>query len=179
MKTRTRFTVIRTLLLMSVLTVAIYSGGARADVTDMNPGNLTAGGGIGFLGATPSGTAFALNGYLDYFFARYLSVGPLAQVSFTGNMSLFALSPQVKYWIDIPETGNRARVVLQGGFGFVHANRYESDASWIIPLGVGVDYALSPGIDLTGTFMLNFADLDTGHGKGAHTMPGLFFGVRF
>ena len=179
MKKIKRLRLVGALLLSSALVFWTLPPSTHADVTDTNPGNLTGGGGLGFLGATPSGTAFALKGYLDYFFARYLSIGPMTQISFTGDMTLFGLSAQAKYWMDIPETGNRAKLVFQGGLGFVHADRLNSDSSWLIPLGVGIDYALSPGIALTGTFILNFADLDTGHGKDAHTMPGLYFGVRF
>ena len=38
------------------------------------------------------------------------------------------------------------------------------DTSWVIPLGVGVDHAVSDRVNLTTTFWLNFTDLDTRSG---------------
>ncbi|MES4786391.1 MAG: hypothetical protein C4294_11855 [Nitrospiraceae bacterium] len=69
--------------------------------------------------------------------------------------------------------------MLQAGIGFVHADRLDSDTSWLIPIGFGLDYAVAQRMALTADFLVNFADLDTGHGKDAHVMPGLYFGVRF
>jgi len=49
----------------------------------------------------------------------------------------------------------------------------------LIPLGIGVDYALNRTVTLTGTFLLNFADLDIGPGTDTNVMPCLTFGIRF
>lgn len=167
-------------LSLALMAVVLGSPAASiAQVTETSPGRITGGGGIGFMGATPDGTAFALNGYVDQFFARYFSVGPLAQFALTGNMTLFGLSGQAKYWFDIPESGNRAKLVIQAGLGFVHADRLNSDTSFLIPLGVGLDYAVNPSLAMTANFILNFMDLDTGNGKDAHLVPALMFGVRF
>ena len=65
------------------------------------------------------------------------------------------------------------------GLGFVHNSFRRGDTSWLIPLGVGADYALTDRLNLTGTFLLNVSDLDTGRGSGANAMPGLTVGVRF
>jgi hypothetical protein len=46
-------------------------------------------------------------------------------------------------------------------------------------MGVGVDYMLTSKISFMTTFLLNFTDLNTGGGTGAHVMPGLTFGLRF
>ena len=126
---------------------------ASAQVTQTTADHMTGGGGFGVLGATPDGTAVALHGYLDYFFAPALSVGPFAQVGMTGAMTLFGLSGQLKYWIDLPETGNRGKVVLQGGFGFAQATHRGSDASWLIPLGATLDWALAHQQASTATFL--------------------------
>jgi hypothetical protein len=167
---------------ITLVTVLMLTGTGTAWSQSINnpvPGQWSAGGGIGFLGATPSGTAFALNGNADYFLHRYFSVGPLMQIAFTGSLTQFGLSGQAKYWFDIPDTANRVKLVVQGGLGFIHADRLDSDTSWLIPLGVGIDYAMTQKLALTATFLLNFTDLDTGHGKDAHVMPGLTCGVRF
>ncbi|WP_447980449.1 hypothetical protein [Candidatus Nitrospira bockiana] len=167
-------------ILLAVLLIAALPGtGWSQGITNPTPGQWSAGGGIGFLGATPSGTAFALNAHADNFLNRYFSIGPLVQVALTGSLTQFGLSGQGKYWIDIPDTGNRMKLVLQAGIGFLHADRLDSDTSWLIPLGAGLDYAITDSLALTANFLLNFTDIDTGHGKDAHVMPGLTFGVRF
>ena len=50
------------------------------------------------------------------------------------------------YWWDIPGSDHLARLVFQGGFGFVRAGIKDMDAgiantygSFLIPLGVGID----------------------------------------
>jgi hypothetical protein len=134
---------------------------------------------VGFLSNTPDGTAFAFNLHADRFLQRNVSLGPLLQLGFTGDLIQVGFSGQGKYWIDLPQTDNRAKVVLQAGIGFVHADYFRNDTSFLIPLGIGVDYSLNRTISLTGTFLLNFTDLDTGPGSHTNVMPGLTFGVRF
>ena len=120
-----------------------------------------------------------MNSNADGFLTRNVSLGPLLQLAFTGDMTQVGFSGQAKYWIAIPDTGNRAKLVLQAGLGFVHADFLRSDTSWLIPLGVGLDYAVHRSLSLTTTFLLNFTDLDTGPGTHTNVMPGLTFGVRF
>jgi uncharacterized protein with beta-barrel porin domain len=146
---------------------------------ELRPGGWTFGAGLGFLSDTPDGTAFALNGYADYVFAPPLSIGPLLQLGFTGDSSQVGLSGQVKFWIGFPNTAPPLKLAVQGGLGFVHNSFREEDTSWLIPLGLTADYALSRVLSLTGTFLLNFTDLDTGRRSHADVMPGLTFGVRF
>ncbi len=150
-----------------------------AQAADPKTGTLSAGGAIGFLANTPDDAAFAFNVNADYFLNRNVSVGPLFQLAATGDLFQVGFSGQGKFWIDLPGTENRAKLTLQAGLGFVHSDLFESDTSWLIPLGVGVDYMLTPKISFTTTFLLNFTDLDTGRGTDAHVMPGLTFGVRF
>jgi hypothetical protein len=150
-----------------------------APALDDKPGSLSVGGGLGFLSGTPDDTAFALNAYLDAFVAPAFSLGPLLQLGLTGDMTQIGLSGQAKYWIPIPNTSNRLKLAVQGGLGFVHAAFRDDDTSFLIPLGVTADYALTPKLSVTGTFLLNLTDLDTGRGTDAHAMPGLTFGVRF
>ncbi len=163
-----------------VVVVAIgLLGLDTAQAADLKTGTLSGGGAIGFLANTPDGTAFAFNANADYFVHQNVSFGPLFQLAATGDLFQFGLSGQGKLWIDLPGTEHKARLVLQGGFGFLHSDFIEADTSWLIPLGVGLDYAISPKINVTATFLLNFTDVDTGGGTGAHVMPGLTFGVRF
>ena len=134
---------------------------------------------MGFLSNTPDDTAFALNLHFDHHLNREVSVGPLLQLGFTGDMTLTGLSGQAKYWLNVPGTEDRGKLVLQAGLGFVHADFLRSDTSWLLPLGVGFEYALDQRLAVTATFLINFTDLDTGRGTDTNVMPGLTFGVRF
>lgn len=159
--------------LVSVATVGVSAA------AEPQAGTWSGGAAIGFLGNTPDDTAFATNLHADYFLTRQISVGPLAQFAVTGDLFQLGVSGQVKYWLNLPGLDNRWKVNVQGGLGFLYADLHSSDASWLIPIGVGVDYALNERLSLTSTFLLNFTDVDTGGGTGATVMPGLTFGVRF
>jgi len=156
-----------------------YGGREVAEGADAKPGAWMGGAGFGFLADTPNGTAFALNLNAETFVAPNFSVGPLLQLGFTSDSSQVGLSGQAKFWVDIPKTEKRLRVTPQVGLGFVHNSVQDGDTSWLIPLGVGADYALTNKLNVTTTFLLNFTNLHTGRSVGANVMPGLTFGVRF
>jgi hypothetical protein len=171
------------------------SGLAHAQVRDPKPGQWSGGAGIGFLANTPDGIAeLAFNGHADYFVSHSFSIGPLAQYAGAGNDFLFGLSPQAKYWLDIPGIGSPTKVVFQSGIGFVRAGIKDTDGSgtadtygsFLVPLGVGLDYAMSERLAVTADFLLNFTSLgDTVRARGQefdlHTnvMPAFYLGVRF
>jgi hypothetical protein len=173
----------------------IGSGLAYADVNELRPGQWSGGGGVGFLGSTPDGAAeFALNGHADYFLTDNFSVGPLAQYAGAGNDFIFGLSTQARYWWDIPGTHNLAKLVVQGGIGFVRAGIKDTDGSgtantytsFLIPIGVGLDYTVTNRLALTVDALLNFTSLGetvrvSGREFDLHTnvMPGLYLGARF
>lgn len=150
-----------------------------AGAADPRAGAWSGGAAIGFLGNTPDGTAFATNFHAEYFLNHQISVGPLAQLAVTGDLFQLGLSGQGKYWLDLPGLDKRLKMNLQGGLGFLHADRYRSDTSFLIPIGVGLDFALNQQVSLTSTFLLNFTDINTGRGTDTNVMPGLTFGVRF
>ncbi|BCA54267.1 exported protein of unknown function [Nitrospira sp. KM1] len=172
----------------------VILGPAAAGADQLEAGRWTGGGGLGFLGNTPDGAAeFAFNGHADYFVTHTLSVGPLAQYAGAGNDFLFGLSAQAKYWWDIPGIGNLAKLVVQGGVGFVRAGIKDTDSgtantygSFLIPLGVGVDYAVTERLAVTADFLLNVTSLggtvrSGGRDFDLHTnvMPGFYLGIRF
>lgn len=154
-----------------------YTGPAQADEQPVR--EWSGGAAMGFLGNSPDGTAFALNLNADRFLSRHFSMGPLMQLGVTGDLTQVGLSGQGKYWIDIPDTADKLKLVLQGGLGFVHADMRRTDTSWLIPLGVGLDYKVDERMALTSTFLLNFTDLDPRPGARTTVMPGLTVGVRF
>lgn len=179
MKRRRWMTAVGVFVVGMTIGLISFKGGELVQAVEPGTGAWSGSGALGFLGNTSDGTAFALNFNADGFLTRNLSLGPLLQLAFTGDMTQVGFSGQAKYWIAIPDTGNRAKLVLQAGLGFVHADFLRSDTSWLIPLGVGLDYAVYRSLSLTTMFLLNFTDLDTGPGTHTNVMPGLTSGVRF
>ena len=184
------------LSLFSVLSLVwIASGPAYGDVDVLKPGQWSGGAGVGFLANTPDGVAeFGIKGHADYFWTSSFSLGALAQYAGVGNDFVFGLSAQAKYWWDIPGSANRAKLVIQGGIGFVRAGIEDddtgvafTDGSFLIPVGIGVDYALSRRIAVTADVLVNFTSLgeharrEDGREVDLHTnvMPGFYLGVRF
>ena len=153
--------------------------GSRYDSGEREAGRWMAGSGVGLLGSTPDGTAFGMNGNIDYFVNEHVSVGPLLQLGFTDDMTLVGLSGQGKYRLPLPGTGGRGKLTLQSGIGFAHADFRADDTSWLVPLGIGYEYALGSGTTLNVTTLVNFTNLHTGAGTGADVMPGLMCGVQF
>jgi Outer membrane protein beta-barrel domain len=177
-----------------LLMVTVVVGLASADVDVLTPGQWSGGAGVGFLADTPDGVAeFGFKGHADYFWTSRFSVGALAQYAGPGNDFIFGLSAQAKYWWDIPGTRSLAKLVVQGGLGFVRAGVEDAesgvsftDGSFLIPVGIGFDYALSPRIAVTAELLVNFTSLGEharveGREVDLHTnvMPGFYLGVRF
>jgi hypothetical protein len=183
------------LLILGVLSIAAATmcTPAHADVDEPRPGRWSGGAGVGFLASTPDGVEFALAGYVDRFLIRSFSVGLLGQYAGGGNDSLFGASVQARYWCDIPGTRNLGRLVVQGGIGFVWADIDDTDSgiastysSFVIPVGIGLDYAVTRRVAVTAEFVVNFTSLGervraNGREVDLHTnvMPGLYLGVRF
>ena len=145
----------------------------EAHALEPTAGMWTAGAGVGIIGATPEGTAFALNLNAERFFNSSISLGPLVQIA---DFTQIAVSAQFKYWLDVRLPNPDAKMNFQAGGGVVHA---EDDNSYVVPLGIGIDLPLNRTIALTMTLLLNFTGLDAGLGSGVHLMPGITIGVRF
>lgn len=168
---------------------------AETNVTALKQGQWSGGAGLGFMANTPDGVAeFGIKGHADYFVIHRFSIGGLAQYAGVGNDFLFGLSAQSKYWWDIPGTEHSAKLVFQGGLGFVRAGIEDADSgaaadisgSFLIPLGIGVDYAVTPRLAITADFLLNFTSLGDNVRVGGDTidlhtsvMPAFYLGVRF
>jgi hypothetical protein len=182
---------LRGLAALSLLSM-IAAGAARADVKEPSPGQWSGGAGVGFLANTPDGVEFGVSAHADYFLTQRLSIGPLLQYAGVGNDILVGASVQAKYWWSISATG-AAKLVVQGGIGVVRAAIEDADSgasgtytSFVIPLGIGLDYAVTPRIALTADILVNFTSLGERVRTGArevdlrtNVMPGLFLGVRF
>jgi hypothetical protein len=183
------------LLMLSVLSLPgiIVPGLADADVKDLRPGRWSGGVGTGFLANTPDGVEFALKGHVDYFPTRGFSVGLLGQGTLGGNDHVFGLSVQAKYWWDISVTRHAVKAVVQGGIGFVGADIDDTDSgvsdtytSFLIPVGIGIEYTVTERIAATAEFLVNFTSLGENVRVGGrevdlytNVMPGFYLGVRF
>jgi hypothetical protein len=88
---------------------------APAQAANSQAGTWTGGGALGLLANTPDHTVFALNLDFNYRLNHELSVGPLLQLGFTGDLTLTGLSGQGKCWLNVPGTGDRGKLILQLG----------------------------------------------------------------
>jgi outer membrane protein with beta-barrel domain len=180
--------------LLAALSVAglAAAGVAHADAQDPRPGRWSGGAGVGFLANSPDGPEPAVAGHAQYFVTERLSVGPLVQYAGVGNDVIVGLSVQVRYWWSILAS-SRAKLVVQGGVGFVHAliedsdsGAEETDSSFVVPVGIGIDYAVTDRIAVTADLIVNVTSLGGDVPVGdrevdLHTnmMPGFYLGVRF
>jgi len=176
----TRGRIISRWMLVAGLTVALttYCGGGDAKAAEPATGAWTGGAAVGFLGNTADGTAFAANLNVERFINRNFSIGPLLQFGVTHELTQIGLSGQAKFWIHL----SRAfYLTVQAGAGFVHTDFPAGDTSFLIPLGVGFDYALRRDVSVTSTFLLNLSSVQgtSGGSTNAHVSPGLTFGLRF
>lgn len=128
-------------------------------------GKFVFGAGLGLQGDTLDGTAFSLGLSGDYFLTHALSIGPLLQMGFTGDLFQLGLSAQLKYTFDLPQLPE-LKPHVEAGIGFVYADLSPggSDTSFLIPLGLGAEYKLSEKISLDTTLLFNFTDLNVGRG---------------
>jgi hypothetical protein len=185
--------VARLAAVLAGLAALLACGPVRAAVEELEPGRWTGGAGIGFMADTPDGAAeFGFHGHADYIVMPRLSIGPLAQYAGVGNDVLFGASAQARYWWPL-QGSERLKLVLQGGLGFIRAGIKDADSgtadtygSFLIPVGIGLDYAISERLALTADVLLNFTSLGDraqvgGREVDLHTnvLPAFYLGVRF
>jgi hypothetical protein len=144
-------------------------------------GRFMFGTGLGLMGDTVDGEAFAIGSNLDYYLTNELSVGPLLQMGFSSDLFKFGLSGQVKYTMDIRQL-SALKPHVEAGLGFVYADFEnggdDDDVSFLIPLGFGLEYRLTRTLSLDTTVYLNFTDLDVGRRNDNFFLTWLV-GVRF
>ena len=185
---------------LRVLTVALMPmfglaapSPARADGPNLEPGRWSGGAGVGFWANTPDGVEFGLAAHAEYLWTRTFSVGPLAQYAGAGNDHLVGVTVQAKRWWGIPGTRRPVRLAVQGGLGYLWADIEDADtgaavtdSSFLIPLGIAVDYAVSRRVAVTVEVLVNLTALGEKVRVGdrevdlrTNVMPALYLGVRF
>ena len=148
------------LLGLLVLTSLGIAQAQDSSAAATRPGRLAVGAGIGLQGDTADGTAFAFNLNGDYYLTKNVAIGPLAQFGFTSDLTQFGLTAQVKYLLDLPQSP-RLKPHAEAGIGFLVSDlhRRGTDSGYLLPLGLGVEYRLSPKVTLDTTLFFNFTDV--------------------
>ena len=160
----------RSLWLAGSLVLAVLCTGSIAEAQGVpasvsRAGRFVFGTGLGLQANTVDDTAFAFGFSGDYFFTNNLSLGPLMQFGVTGDLFQFGLSAQAKYTFDLPQMP-ALKPHVEGGIGFLYANLdrpgsgSKDDTSFLIPLGLGFEYRLSPRLSLDTTAFFNFTDIN-------------------
>ena len=151
-------------LLLVALLVSTVAEAQQVPPSVSRAGRFVFGAGLGLQADTVDDTAFAVGLSGDYFFTNHLSIGPLMHFGLTSDLFQFGLSAQAKYTFDLPRVPE-LKPHLEGGIGFLYANLdrpgpgNKDDTSFLIPLGVGVEYRLNPRLSLDTTAFFNFTDI--------------------
>jgi len=151
-------------LLVLLLLLASVAEAQQAQPEERRTGRFAFGAGLGFAGDTPDGTAFALGVSGDYYLTHELSIGPLLQMGFTGDLFQLGLTGQIKYTFDLPQIP-ALKPHIEAGIGFIYADLDRpggggDDTSFLIPIGLGAEYKLNSRISLDTTLLFNFTDLN-------------------
>jgi hypothetical protein len=140
---------------------------------------------LGFLSGTTNGTVFSLGMNLDYYVDPAFSFGPMVIFTPVGDLTQVAVAGVARYHF---RTG-RLNIVPFAGVGFVHADLdrgagagriNRNDTSHYIPLGVTVEYPLTPKLAFATTVMVNLHDIKLDPPvERDRTSVGVLFGIRF
>jgi hypothetical protein len=119
----------------------------------------------------------------DLFLKPNLSVGEALLVTRDPLQTWHAA--QTRLWVDLPDSDSSNKLFLQSGLGFLERDpllQLQSPLtapSVVIPLGVGIEYALRSKHSLTTMFSLDVSESRSGLGASTNIAPGLSFGLRF
>ncbi len=169
-------------MLLLVLLVAQSVKAQQVPEVASRAGKFVFGAGLGLQGDTLDGTAFALGLSGDYYLTNALSIGPLLQMGFTGDLFQLGFSAQLKYTFDIPQLPE-LKPYLGVGIGFIYADfdqprGSESDTTFLVPLQLGAEYKLSEKISLDTTLLFNFTNLNVGGGVDDNFFITWLVGVK-
>jgi len=137
---------------------------------------------IGFAGGTIDGTAFAVGINGDYPVAPHVSIGPLLQIGVTDNLTQIGVTAQAKYTLDLPDVPE-LKPQLQAGMGFIYADldfgpSSSSDTSWLMPIGLDLEYRAMKNLYFNTTLLFNFTDLSI-RNESDEFFITWFVGLRF
>lgn len=177
-----RLTCATALFTVLVAGAPVFTPRAQADENRWGFGS-----GLGFTSGTVNGTVFNLAFSGDYFLDRNFSVGPLMQISPTGDLFQVSFAGVGRYYFRL---NNGINLVPFTGMGLIHADldrgagpgRIDrNDTSWYIPIGASLEYQASHNLALTSTVIVNLHDIDLSPSlsESDRTSVALLFGFRY
>ena len=180
--TFSRWTCTASLLAILVAGAVVYAPRAQADEHRWGFGS-----GLGFTSGTVNGTVFNLAFSGDYFLDRNFSVGPLMQISPTGDLFQISFAGVGRYYFRL---NNGINLVPFTGIGLIHADldrgtgpgRIDrNDTSWYIPIGLSLEYQATHNLALTSTLIVNLHDINLSPSLSENdtTSVAMLFGFRF
>lgn len=170
------------LLAMLVAGIVIDAPQARADDNRWGFGSD-----LGLTSGTVNGTVFTMAFSGDYYLDRNFSVGPMMQISPTGDLFQISFAGVARYHFRL---NNGINLVPFTGIGLLHADldrgtgpgRIDrNDTSWYIPIGLSVEYQVVHNLALSSTLIVNLHDINLAPSlpEKDRTSVALLFGFRF
>jgi len=177
-----RLTCAASLLAILISGAVVFAPRAQADENRWGFGS-----GLGFTSGTVNGTVFNLAFSGDYFLDRNFSVGPMMQISPTGDLFQISFAGVGRYYFRL---NNGINLVPFTGMGLIHADldrgngpgRIDrNDTSWYIPIGVSAEYQATHNLALTSTLIVNLHDINLSPSlpENDTSSVALLFGFRF
>jgi hypothetical protein len=142
---------------------------------------------LGLTTGTVDGTVFTLGFNLDYYIDRNFSIGPMMQISPTGDLFQISFAGVARYHFRL---NNGINLVPFMGIGLVHADLDSgtgpgsidrNDTSWYVPIGLSLEYQAVHNIALSSTLIVNLYDINLTPSlpENNHMSVALLFGFRF
>jgi hypothetical protein len=142
---------------------------------------------VGFVAGSVNDTVFNLGFNVDYYLDRNFSVGPMMQITPTGDLFQISFAGVAKYHLRF---SNGINVVPFAGFGLIHADldrgagpsRIDrNDTSWYIPIGASVEYQIVHNIAVASTVIVNLHSIDLSPSlpEKDNNSVALMFGLRW
>jgi len=142
---------------------------------------------LGLTTGTVNDTVFTLGFNLDYYPDPNFSIGPMMQISPMGDLFQISFAGVGRYHIRF---SNRINLVPYAGIGLIHADLDRgtgpgsidrNDTSWLIPIGLSLEYQAVHNIALSSTLQVNLHDINLSPSlsENDHTSIALLFGIRW
>jgi len=177
-----RWTCAASLLAILAAGTAVGAPHARADEHRWGFGSD-----LGLTTGTVDGTVFTLGFNLDYYIDRNFSIGPMMQISPTGDLFQISFAGVARYHFRL---NNGINLVPFMGIGLIHADLDSgtgpgsidrNDTSWYVPIGLSLEYQAVHNIALSSTLIVNLYDINLTPSlpENNHMSVALLFGFRF
>lgn len=162
--------------------ILAFSTPARADDNRWGFGS-----GLGFTTGTVNNTVLTLGFNADYYVDRNFSIGPMMQITPTGDLFQIAFAGVGRYHFRF---NNGINFVPYTGVGLIHADLDKgtgpsridrNDTSWFIPIGLSLEYQVVRNIALTSTLQVNLHEINLAPSlpEKDGTSITLLFGFKF